>query len=671
MRKQHRIFFFLAFCFINCALANKSLDSLEQLIVSQKNDKEERFKTVLKLWEDTYYLIKTYQLSPFPKKYKVYLEQSISWAEKEGTPKQLAHAQINLLKFIYYSRNTKKTISKALELLLKIDSFSDEERFRIYDILSISYFKIGYYQKYIELIPKKYEALKNFDPDSYSISIKKKDLANVYHKIKQYENARRYYFEAIQTIPESKKALAQQSSLFNDIAITFDSEHKYDSAFRYYNKALEVAKVAHFRLAYPKYSALYKEHFINVIESAIANLDQSPSNYNFLIGCLIKEANSAVLVGEANIYLSAWSKLGELYYKKKEYVTALLYSAKSDSVFRTDNSDFELYIKNIRLKAKIAIATNQATLGNQLFDRIKFLNDSIATRKSNDLTEVAAIVYQTAEKEKEIQQQQLTLIKNNKMILQERNKQVIFIISICLLLITLFFFYRFTQKLKKQKALIENQKLLLNNSLKQKDILLKEVHHRVKNNLQVISSILHKQARMSSDHSVKDMMEEGQNRIKSMALIHQKLYQTKDFRNIDMKSYIKELTKIILASNQQTDINIELELNLSETNFHIDVAIPLGLILNELLTNAYKYAFIGRAKGKISVSIKKKEAHRFEMRVADNGVGLPENMKEKIKESLGISLVKGLAWQLRGRLEYQTEQGSVFTVLFTNQLSVI
>lgn len=667
MRKKYLALFFFVLCITNYVAGNTMLDSLENRIISANLDGEQRYNATQELWQEVFRLAKINQLNPIPAQYKNHFEQAVSWAEKNGTPEQLAFAQTNLLRFIYHSRNTKETISKALELLLKIDSFTNEDRHHIYNTLSNSYLEIGQYQKYIELISQKYQTLKSFNPELYSLSSEKRDFANVYYKIKQYQKARSYYFKSLSALSDSTTLKAEQSSLLNDIALTFDSEQKSDSAYYYYNKALELAKVSSFKT---KNTLLYKAHFINVIESAIANLDQSPANYNYLIHCLKKEANGAVLIEESNIYLSAWSKLGELHYKQIEYSKALFYASKIDSVFNLIDGYSELYINNIRLKAKIAVAKNQAVLGNSLFDRIKFLNDSIANRKSNDLIEIAAVIYETAEKEKEIQQQRLTLIEKNHVIQQERKKQVLFIISTFLLLLILFLFYLFTQKLKKQKTLIENQKSQLSNSLEQKEILLREVHHRVKNNLQTVSSILYKQAQKSSDKNVKSMMEEGQNRIKSMALIHQKLYQTDDFRNIDMKSYIEDLTNNILTSNQQTDTVIELELNLSETNFHIDVAIPLGLILNELLTNAYKYAFVGRLKGKVSVSITEKEKYQFEMKVMDNGIGLPENMKEKTQDSLGISLVEGLAWQLRGSLQYHTNQGSVFTILFTNQLNV-
>ena len=176
------------------------------------------------------------------------------------------------------------------------------------------------------------------------------------------------------------------------------------------------------------------------------------------------------------------------------------------------------------------------------------------------------------------------------------------------------------RRAQRDKQLISEKSQLVEQSLAEKEILLREIHHRVKNNLQIISSLLDKQARKPSDAAVRKLVKEGQERIQSMALIHQNLYESEQLSGIDIKSYLVELTDNIQRSQLMTNNEIEIELNVEDEKLDIDTAIPVGLILNELLTNSYKYAFAGQAGGKIKVDFKKEDEQYF-LQVSDDGVG--------------------------------------------------
>lgn len=666
------LFFFAALAYINGISSPSNtavLDSLEVLINSGKQQGEALYNTTILFVDEAHNLINEEKIDPIlPQRHQEYIQTILDWAKEEGTIKQLNRAQCYLLGFLDHNKKIKESIIVGNELLLTITNFSDEDQYLIYHILSKNYFKLGYYEKYLELIPIKYKVLRAFKDEQEVIQNEYYDLAILYYKMKQFERCRYFYRLLIQHFQATSSGLIKQASFYNNIAISFKLEGKTDSASYYYHKGLSLAQKSYHENANSQFSRAYKAHFINIIEADIAGLDKQLSSER-LIYFLEKEAKSALAMNEAHIYLSAWNKLAQVYYMNHEYDLALTYLNKANSELKERApSLIELYLQNLLLKSKVAIANKQIDKGEQLLNRIQTIKDSLEIEKGNKLTEIAAISYETAKKEKEIQQQQLILLEKNNKIDQQERLQLFFLLCTLLLLAILLTLYLFTRKLKKQKVLIERQKLLLSNSLHQKEILLKEVHHRVKNNLQVISGILHKQAQKSPDQKVKEMMEEGQSRIKSMAMIHQKLYQTKDFTNIDITSYIKELSNSISYSTSQQDTRVKLELNLCKTSFHIDIAIPLGLILNELLTNAYKYAFEGRSNGTISVIVKEKRTHLFEMIVRDNGMGLPQDIEQRANKSLGINLVKGLAWQLRGKLTYYTEHGSVFIISFTNQL---
>lgn len=200
-------------------------------------------------------------------------------------------------------------------------------------------------------------------------------------------------------------------------------------------------------------------------------------------------------------------------------------------------------------------------------------------------------------------------------------------------------------------------------SLKEKEVLLKEVHHRVKNNLQVISSILNLQSSYVKDDQTLSILRESQNRIKSMSYIHESLYQTKNFSSINFSEYIENLSNNLFHSYQIFDNFIELKLKVEPVNLNLDQAIPCGLIVNELITNALKYAFKGKKNGEIFIGISEK-GKTISIRIEDNGVGLPKGFNYLKTETLGLQLVITLVEQLDGKLEMKTDKGTKYLITF-------
>lgn len=203
----------------------------------------------------------------------------------------------------------------------------------------------------------------------------------------------------------------------------------------------------------------------------------------------------------------------------------------------------------------------------------------------------------------------------------------------------------------------------LKTSLREKEVLLKEVHHRVKNNLQVISSIINLQSHYVKDAKTLEMLNESQNRIKSMAFIHEKLYQTKDFANINITDYIKKLSQSLVHSYRIKKDNIALKFNLDDIVVDLDQSIPCGLIINELVSNALKYAFPENRDGIIFISMFESE-NVLTLSVRDDGIGLPDGLDYKNTESLGLQLVVALTDQLDGEIVLDRKNGTSFTITF-------
>jgi len=207
---------------------------------------------------------------------------------------------------------------------------------------------------------------------------------------------------------------------------------------------------------------------------------------------------------------------------------------------------------------------------------------------------------------------------------------------------------------------------MLVESVKEKEILLKEVHHRVKNNLQVINSILNLQSSYVEDPKTLEIINESQNRIRSMSYIHESLYQTKDFSSIDFADYLTNLVQNLVHSYQLYQDKIDLKMNVGSVKLALDQAIPCGLILNELVSNALKYAYPGDKKGTIVIDVIEKD-ERISIGVTDFGVGLPGGFDIEKSKSLGLSLVYTLVDQLDGELTLNRLGGTKFLINFGKQ----
>jgi two-component sensor histidine kinase len=202
-------------------------------------------------------------------------------------------------------------------------------------------------------------------------------------------------------------------------------------------------------------------------------------------------------------------------------------------------------------------------------------------------------------------------------------------------------------------------------SLKEKEALLKEVHHRVKNNLQVICSLLNLQTPYVRDEQDLEIFRESQGRIRSMALVHEKIYQSKDLSSLDFAEYIKNLTAELFKTYLRNGSRITLQTDIHEVRLGIDQAVPLGLLINELITNAIKHAFPERTKGQVEVSLHEPLPGAYKLIVQDDGIGLPPGLDVDHTPTLGLQIVSSLSHQLRGRAAFSTEHGTRFELTFT------
>ncbi|SOE23758.1 Two-component sensor histidine kinase, contains HisKA and HATPase domains [Spirosomataceae bacterium TFI 002] len=272
--------------------------------------------------------------------------------------------------------------------------------------------------------------------------------------------------------------------------------------------------------------------------------------------------------------------------------------------------------------------------------------------------------FQTFKKDTEIE-----ILKKDKSLSQTQLNSAIGA-AVLLGLLSLLFFSRFRLKKKSAEELsiknaeIQEQSVVIQTALTEKETLLREIHHRVKNNLQIISSLLNIQSDGIDDPGVLSSIKEGQSRVQAMSLIHSNLYQSKHINNVDIENYLKELVAYLSQMFAGSNKDIEIEVSAKQIEFDIDTAIPLGLIVNELVSNAYKYAFDQQEKGQIKIGINSINDTDYELHVKDNGKGLGEGFDPKKSKSLGLKLVKILSKQLRGKFRSESNGGALFIVSF-------
>ena len=200
-------------------------------------------------------------------------------------------------------------------------------------------------------------------------------------------------------------------------------------------------------------------------------------------------------------------------------------------------------------------------------------------------------------------------------------------------------------------------------SLREKETLLKEVHHRVKNNFQIISSLLSLQADSIQDQGSLQVFAESQSRIRAIALVHEKLYASADFFSIDMEAYMGSLAGHLVQAYTISD-RIGFKMNIGRVMIGIDQAIPCGLILNELITNAVKYAFPAGRKGEVIIELRQESEKQLVLIVRDTGIGMPAHRDSTKVDSIGLRLVEQLVEQIQGHLQVEFAGGTVFTIRF-------
>lgn len=498
-------------------------------------------------------------------------------------------------------------------------------------------------------------ALNIFQKEKSYIGIVECDLfmGAVYFELEKYSEAIKYFNRLINLPEEVKDNDAYKYIYYSYMTETYCKMNKYQETIRFSKKAISYFKKAKLGL------------YVIEMQLYMADAYQRLGNN--------RDAKKVIQIVEKNInkYLSepdidkSVKHLNQIksniFYNNKQYELALQMLQKN---LNFKDVDIKIYqdISNIQFKLR---RYKSAFENLKLYNKYKI--EQLALNQKNNLDELQ-VLYNVKENEFKIQNLKIKTLKDD----LELKKQKEFlknsiVVSVILVVVMIFGFYIYRIRIKVSQILkYKNEKLeinneLLNKSLREKELLLKEIHHRVKNNLQLVSSILDIQANESPNISVSEFLDKSQNRISSIALIHQNLYMSENLDKVDFQTYTEELVSCILDSFSEIG-TIKYEILANQNCFNIQTSISLGLIISELSCNTIKHAFKDNNEGIIYIEIKQLENCKFELIFGDNGSGGIDT--SETSKSIGLELVGLLAMQLNGDIVKLDKKGTFYKVTF-------
>lgn len=518
------------------------------------------------------------------------------------------------------------------------------------------------------------------------------------YRVQGKYNEALYYALASEKMSEKSTIDKQMLSIIYDLIATIYSELKFfDQSVVYYKKAIDVSKEINDLEGVNSITTNTARGLFgrNKVTEALEMLNGASKYHSgeewdieysalyILIYCKQKKYDKARPYYEKLLEYSKQTgkrknhiREEKMYYAMIRY---LLHTGQADKTYTYINqlkglAEINNDLYNLAELEETHFESDSAT-GNYLgairhLKAYKELNDSLfninRTKQFADLQ----LKYETEKKDKNIK----LLQKQSELQTERINNEVIiryvFIASMIILFIIIGLLYsRYCSKQRNNRILeakqeeINRKNTALQHLVEEKEWLLKEIHHRVKNNLQIVISLLNTQSAYLENEDALMAIQNSQHRMQAMSLIHQKLYQTENLATIDMSWYIYELVNYLKESFDH-ERKIKFKLDTDRVDLDVAQAVPLGLILNEAISNAIKYAFPGKEKGKVSVSLKGLGNENYRLIIADNGVGVHDGFEDEERESLGMNLMMGLTGQLDGEFKLENNNGLAVIITF-------
>lgn len=552
---------------------------------------------------------------------------------------------------IYQIQNKHIKAIETFNVLLKQDKTTLKPRdlMDIYIGLQESYLKLNIYAKVFE-INNIIESLikKGYDFPLWSYNIK----SRLFFQLREYKKAILQLESEISFLNKTKKKDALIiPSAYNDLGFFYYHDKNYAKALINYNKSLEIAN------SNLKNNPKTRNLICTIVNINIAKLYISLKKYG-LAKSIIKEK----VIPFTN-YIDKESLLeAELNYTKallgnKELKEARKKIHELDTSTTLNSPKYLLDYLNIKLN--YYKLNKEYKIVSIVQDSIISLNNKYIEDLNKKIRESSELNYLYSEKEK-------SEIENTQKIREFEKKFFLIIIITLLIIITITSYSIFINK--KKRLQIQKMNLSIKKSLLEKEYLLKEIHHRVKNNLQIISGIIELQKFNINNESIKMILEDGQARIKSIALVHQILYQSNNFDKINFNFFIDELINAIQISYQSKQDNLVFEKKIDNIELDLNISISLGLIINEIITNSIKHAMVKKNKKTIFIDFIKQNK-TYKLIIKDNGQGFYNDILVLKSNSVGIDLIKGLTKQIDGEVSFSNNNGAQVVIIFTESRS--
>lgn len=578
---------------------------------------------------------------------KVYLSNS------QKTDDSVAISQYKLMQAQIYNDlgDYDKSIALANEIYGDKDSLDMTSKKIVLEVLDNNYANLQLYDKQIEIRKEKrevgitdnvafYDIYSNLGlyrkaRNQYIMEVKPTIADNDAFGLAKYHSKVGNYLRLDNSAPtaisELKKAKAYLDVFENDISKQKTEQELFDSELLKAEIEGNIGK-CHVLLAEYEEAIPLLENSIDVLKTSSRNAHRSEIVENTLN------------LADANMQLERFL------------------SSKRSLDIQFDNITTLQNIKRNSLLAEFYDKVENYKNAATFYKRNERIKDSMNQKQSSLIKQqlVTIVANEDLENSQRLIDEQKKINEQARSEMREKDEQINFVFIS--LIFTLMGFaglvYAYLKSIKNQR-LIAEQKHIIENALVEKDSLLKEIHHRVKNNLQMVSSLLSLQTKNTRSKAAIVALEEGKSRVKAMALIHQKLYQNDDLSVIEMQGYIESLINSVQSVYKKGGHNISITIDAEGTELDIDRAIPFGLILNELVSNSFKYAFPENDEnGKIYIHLSKNgEQGYFEY--TDNGVGLPDDAEERTHSSMGIRLMNRLVNQLQSKLNIDRESEGV------------
>ena len=487
----------------------------------------------------------------------------------------------------------------------------------------------------------------------------KSNIATIYYGLKQYDQALKYFREA-QRICSTNEDQKNVAGMFNNIGSVYTDMLLNDSALIAFDQALDILKGIQDTSALDDKGFYdYYQAFVQWNRFKVSPIDtQSEVQKNRLANALIKLGPA---YKDHYWAVVAYQYLGEQCYSRGEYEVAITHYDSAMTVgYLKPSVGVDVTIELIAHKARACLAAGYQDLADSLYRRWSFLSDSVEAANSEFEATVAAAQYESQEMEKRLQTSKLAAERAELERQREASQKLLIAVVAVLVALLALGLIVSLRKTAKDRKRITAQKEQLEIALRDKEMLIKEIHHRVKNNMQIMSGLFSLQSAHSNNSEFKVLAAEGQSRIDSMALVHQMLYNSSNLNDVDFKEYSTTLVRQLCSTMDQGK-EVDVQLDIDTIPFDLDTAISLGLIINELVTNAFKYG-LNQQGSTLRVSLKEQLSNNALLTIADSGPGYPEGFSVSATQSLGVKLVRLLAGELKADVKFFNNQGAHCTL---------